>query len=155
MPLEEVMRDTTALGGLALYGIVALLFLALGHGNVFAQLVIGMVLCYAVVSLLRLLFFRTRPDRQKYGGFFTKIDAGSFPSMHTTRAVVLAILLAQFFAAPLISGLLVLGVLAVAVTRVLLHRHYATDVIGGIVLGAIIGWLTVIVTPMMRAAAGF
>lgn len=154
MPLEEVMRDTTALGGIALYGLIAVLFLLLGKTSVFAQLVIGLALCYGIISIIRLVFFRIRPDKQKYGGFITKIDAGSFPSMHSARSTVLAIILAQSFAEPLISALLALGVLAVVVTRVLLKRHYVSDVVGGVVIGAIIGWLTLLVTPVVLSTLG-
>ena len=154
MPLEEVMRDTAALGGLALYGLIAVLFLLLGKLNVFVMLVIGLALCYGIISIIRLVFFRIRPDKQRYSGVFTKIDAGSFPSMHSARVTVLAIILAQFFAAPVISALLVLGVLSVVVTRVLLKRHYVSDVVGGVVIGALIGWLTLLVTPVVLATLG-
>lgn len=154
MPLDEVMRDTTALGGLAVYGFIAVLFLLLGKTSVFAQLVVGLALCYGIIAIIRLVFFRIRPDKQKYSGFLTKIDAGSFPSVHSARVTVLAIILAQFFAEPLISAWLALGVLAVVVTRVLLKRHYVSDVIGGIVLGSLIGWLTLLVTPVILAMLG-
>lgn len=154
MPMEEVMRDTTAFGGLAVYGFAALLLLLLGNVNAFVTLVIGLALCYAIISPIRIFFFRKRPDRQKYSGVFTKIDAGSFPSMHSTRATVLAIVLAQVFAAPAIRALLVLGVIAVIVTRVLLKRHFISDVIGGVVLGMLIGWLTLLVAPFVLAAMG-
>ena len=154
MPMDEVMRDTTALGGLAVYGVVALLFLLLGNVPLFVTLAVGLVLCYAIISPMRIVFFRVRPDRQKFKGVFTKIDAGSFPSMHSTRATVLAIVLAQFFTQPAIRVLLVLGVLSVLVTRVLLKRHYASDVIGGIVVGAVVGWLTLLVAPFVLGALG-
>lgn len=149
MPLDEVMRDTTALGGLAVYGFVAALFLLLGKTDVFVMLTVGLALCYGVIAPIRLLFFKVRPDRQRFSGFFTKIDAGSFPSMHSARSTVLAILLAQVFTEPLIRTLLVLGVLSVIVTRVLLKRHYVRDVIGGVVVGAIVGWLTVLITQFV------
>ena len=152
--MEEVMRDTTAFGGLAVYGFAALLLLLLGNTTVFVTLVIGIALCYAIVSPIRIFFFRRRPDKQKFSGVFTKIDAGSFPSMHSTRATVLAIVLAQVFAQPLVRALLVLGVVSVIVTRVLLKRHYISDVIGGVVLGMLIGWLTLLVTPPLLVAFG-
>lgn len=152
MPLDEVMRDTTAMGGLAIYGFVAVLFLLVGRADVFAQLLVGVVLLYAIIAAIRLLFFKVRPDRQRYKGIFTKIDAGSFPSMHSARATVLAIILAQFFTNPLARALLVLGVLGVVVTRVLLKRHDVTDVIGGVVVGAVIGWLAMLAAPIVLAA---
>jgi membrane-associated phospholipid phosphatase len=149
MPLDEVMRDTTALGGLAVYGFAALLFLLLGEARIFWLLVIGLVLCYAIISPIRLIFFRRRPDKQQFSGVFTKIDASSFPSMHSARSTVLAIVLTQAFPQPSVRALLALGVLAVVVTRVLLKRHFVSDVIGGVVVGAVVGWLTLFVAPFV------
>lgn len=143
MPINEALRDTTALGGLALYSFVAALFLVLERIEVFSALVVGIVLCYAIIVLVRLVFFRKRPDKQKFKGWLTKIDAGSFPSMHSTRATVLAFVLWQVFTEPFIRILLVLGVLSVISTRVLLGRHYVSDVIAGVVLGLVIGWASV------------
>lgn len=149
MPLDEVMRDTTALGGIALYGFVALFFLLLGRAEVFVQLAIGIVLLYAVISPLRLLFFRIRPDHSSYAGLFTKIDAGSFPSMHSARSTLLAIVLGTVFNSALAWALLALAVVAILATRVMLKRHYVTDILGGIVVGVLVGWLTIVLSPIV------
>lgn len=154
MPLDEVMRDTTAMGGIAIYGFVTLLFLLLGKIDVFVMLVIGVILAYALVAPVRLLFFRKRPDKQKYKGWISKIDAGAFPSMHSARATVFAVVLWQVFSEPLIRGLLVLGVLSVVVTRVLLKRHYVSDIIGGVIFGAIVGWITLWIVPFVLPIIG-
>ncbi|MEM2916329.1 MAG: phosphatase PAP2 family protein [Candidatus Woesearchaeota archaeon] len=147
MPLDEVMRDTTALGGLAIYVVVALIFFLLGNYRVFVELVVALALLYAVIAMIRTLFFRKRPDSQKYSGFFTRIDAGSFPSMHSARAVVLAVILAIVFPQSTIRVLLAIAVLAVAYTRISLRRHYVSDVIGGLVLGAIVSWAAIRLAP--------
>jgi membrane-associated phospholipid phosphatase len=154
MPLDEVLRDTTALGGLAVYGIASLFFLLAGNVGVFVQLVAGLVLLSFVTAIVRLLFFRKRPDRQGYRSLIGRIDASSFPSIHATRATVLAIVLAQFFVQPLVRLLLVLCVLAVAITRVLLRRHYVTDVVGGLVVGGLVGWLTLVIAPFVFSVLG-
>ncbi|MEM4242732.1 MAG: phosphatase PAP2 family protein [Candidatus Woesearchaeota archaeon] len=147
MPLDEVMRDTTAMGGIAVYVVVAVIFFLLGNVKAGVQLIIALVLLYAVIAAVRTLFFRKRPDKQKYSGFFTKIDAGSFPSMHSARAAALAIILALVFPQNTIRVLLVIAVLAVAYTRIRLKRHYASDVIGGLVLGAVVAWAAIKLAP--------
>ncbi len=154
MPLDEVMRDTTAMGGLAIYGFVAMLFLLLDKTDVFVTLAVGLALCYGIIAPIRLLFFKVRPDRQKFSGLFTKIDAGSFPSMHSARSTVLALILAQFFTEPLIRTLLVLGVFSVVVTRVLLKRHWMIDVAGGVIVGLIVSWFALFVTPVVLSVLG-
>ncbi len=141
------MRDTTAMGGLAVYIVVAVIFFLLGNVKAAAELIIALALLYAVIAVIRTLFFKKRPDKQKYSGFFTKIDAGSFPSMHTARAAALAIILAFVFPQNTIRILLVIAVLAVAYTRIRLKRHYTSDVIGGLVLGAIVSWAAIKLAP--------
>ncbi len=147
MPLDEAMYDTTAMGGLAVYLFAALLFFLLDNTKVFAELIIALALLYAIIAAVRTLFFKRRPDRQKYTGFFTKIDAGSFPSMHTARSLVLAIILGTVFTQTTIRILLAIAVLAVAFTRVRLKRHYTSDVIGGLVLGALVAWAAIRLAP--------
>jgi undecaprenyl-diphosphatase len=148
MPLEETLRDTTALGGNAVYAIVALMFFLTGDTETFVYLALALIMLYAIISIVRLFFFRTRPDKQKYSGFFTKIDAGSFPSLHSARATVLAIVTGTAFPDIAIRAVLALGVLAVVVTRVVLKRHYISDVIAGVALGGIVAWLTFFIHPL-------
>jgi membrane-associated phospholipid phosphatase len=155
LPLKEVMRDTTALGGLAIYVFAAAMLLLLGYFGIFSELVVALALLYAVIAVIRTLFFRKRPDRQKYGGFFTKIDAGSFPSMHAMRAAALAMILAQLFESPVVRALFVIGVLAVAFTRVLLKRHYVADVVVGVIAGIVVARAAVYLAPLVLRALGF
>ncbi len=147
MPLDEVTRDAAGLGGLAIYVLVAIIFFLLGNIKAAAELIIALALLYAIIALIRTIFFRKRPDRQKYRGFFTKIDASSFPSMHTTRSLTLAIILATVFTQQTIRILLAIAVLGVAYTRIRLKRHYTSDVIGGLILGAVVAWAAIKLVP--------
>lgn len=147
MPLDEVTRDAAGLGGLAIYVLVAIIFFLLGNIKVAAELIIALALLYAVIAVIRTIFFRKRPDRQKYSGFFTKIDASSFPSMHTARSLTLAIILATVFTQQTIRILLAIAVLGVAYTRIRLKRHYTSDVIGGLILGAVVAWAAIKLVP--------
>ena len=56
MPIEEPIRDTTALGGLAIYLFVAMFFVLLGHTIITVRLAIGLILCYAVIAGIRAIF---------------------------------------------------------------------------------------------------
>jgi len=147
LPLDEVTRDAAGLGGLAIYVLVAIIFFLLGNIKVAAELIIALALLYAVIAVIRTIFFRKRPDRQKYSGFFTKIDASSFPSMHTARSLTLAIILATVFTQQTIRILLAIAVLGVAYTRIRLKRHYTSDVIGGLILGAVVAWAAIKLVP--------
>jgi len=85
----------------------------------------------AAVQLLKQLFGRARPD-----DMLVASDFGSFPSGHTanamTIAVVLWLLLPRVWTA--VAG--AVWVLAMALSRTLLSVHWATDTVGGALVGA-------------------
>jgi undecaprenyl-diphosphatase len=147
MTIKEVTQDAAGLGGLAIYVLVAVIFFLLGNIKVAAELIIALALLYAIIAIIRTIFFKKRPDKQRYSGFFTKIDAASFPSMHTARSLTLAIILGTVFTQQTIRILLAIAVLGVAYTRIRLKRHYTSDVIGGLILGAVVAWAAIKLVP--------
>lgn len=143
--LLEIVRDTTALGGVFLRNlfaigvVVALLFLKLRREAVlFAMTVAG---GWIANSALKLLVGRERPRIVPH-----MMEAGgeSFPSGHSFNAAVVYIAMALAFAAmsrrhsvryTLIASAMVLSAL-VAWSRVLLGVHFPSDVIAGWLGGA-------------------
>ncbi len=147
MTIKEVTQDAAGLGGLAIYVLVTIIFFLLGNVKVTAELIIALALLYIIIAGIRAIFFKKRPDKQKHSGFFTKIDASSFPSMHSARSLTLAVMLATVFTQNTIRILLIIAVLGVAYTRIRLKRHYTADVIGGLILGAIVSWAAITLAP--------
>lgn len=143
MPIQEVLSDLTALGGLPVYVAVSLMFFALEQQQVFWQLLTGLVAGYVITFGIRFMYHKERPVRQPSRNVAEKIDAASFPSFHSTRATILAIILMNFFLNPWITSLFAVGVVGVGVTRVVLKRHYISDVLVGILIGTTIGLLTI------------
>lgn len=145
--LLEMVRDTTALGGVllrnlfAIGAVVALLFLKLRREAVlFAMTVAG---GWIANSVLKLVVGRERPQIVPH-----LMEAGgeSFPSGHSFNAAVVYIAMALAFAAmsrrhsvryTLIGSAMVLSAL-VAWSRVLLGVHFPSDVVAGWLGGA--GW---------------
>lgn len=145
--LLEMVRDTTALGGVflrnlfAIGAVVALLFLTLRREAVlFAMTVAG---GWIANSALKLFVGRERPQIVPH-----LMEAGgeSFPSGHSFNAAVVYIAMALAFAAmsrrhsvryALIGSAMVLSAL-VAWSRVLLGVHFPSDVVAGWLGGA--GW---------------
>lgn len=136
--IKEFIQDSTALGGLPIYVFTMLFFLLTEYRVNAYRLFAGLVLCYSITILVRAMHFKWRPDKQDYSNWIEKIDASSLPSLHSMRAVVLFGTLAYFFASPLAWMLSILGMFAVGGTRILLSRHYLTDVLAGAGIGVII-----------------
>ncbi len=82
------------------------------------------------------------------------VDSFSFPSGHTSRAIMVACLVAvRFWASyPGLVAMAAIWAVLVALSRVVLGRHYATDVLGGLVLGVTV---TAISTSGKWSASGF
>jgi len=103
------------------------------------RILVGMVACGLSTGLLKALFRRQRPA----GGqktYFIGPDRHSFPSGHATRAACMVV-----FLSPLISfwaaGALAVWALLLGLSRVALAFHLASDVAGGLVSGAVVGAL--------------
>ncbi len=135
----DLVRETSSLGSIVVYGVIAVLFYFLNHVDVFLQLVTAIVLGYAITALLRLLFFKHRPKKEKFKNLIEKIDAATFPSLHSMRATFFGIVLMNFFQNMLVSAVIILCIAGVGYARILDKRHYTTDVIAGIILGIAIG----------------
>ena len=153
MPLREVIQDAGFLGSLAAYVLVTLLALFVGNTEnilppssafeVATELLFALILLYVIVSIIRLFYFKKRPDSQKFSGFLTKIDASSFPSMHAARSTVLASVVWQLFSFSWSAGIILgLFVLLTGFSRVYGKRHYWSDVIAGWIIGGIVLALT-------------
>lgn len=142
---REVIQDSTALGGLPIYLFVMLFFVLTDYRPVAYGLFVGLILCYSITILVRAMHFKWRPDRQSYSNWMEKIDASSFPSLHTMRAVVLFGTIGYFFATPLSWMLSISGIILVGGTRVLLSRHYLADVLGGAGIGVVVLILVLVI----------
>lgn len=161
----EIVRDTTALGGVflrnlfAIGAVVALLFLKLRREAVlFAATV---MLGWIVNTGAKLVFGRERPQIVPH-----LMEAGgeSFPSGHAFNAAVVYIAMALAFAAlsrrhsvryTIIAAAMVMSAL-VAWSRVLLGVHFPSDVMAGWLGGA--GWAflaaALLYAPAKAAADG-
>lgn len=139
---EENIKDIAALGGNPVYIGVAALFWLFGNPGVAVQLAVALILCYAATTALRIGFFRERPKKQGYRNFLERIDASSFPSLHTMRAAVIAATTGVFFSQPLAWILAAAAAVSVAASRVVQKRHHKSDVVAGLVIGVTIALLS-------------
>ncbi|GGM57413.1 hypothetical protein GCM10010489_31240 [Microbacterium saperdae] len=109
--------------------IVALLLARRWRAAVFAAL------CFAAsagaVQLLKQLFGRARPE-----DMLVASDFGSFPSGHTANAATIALVLWLVFPRVWIAIAGAVWILVMALSRTVLSVHWATDTLGGALVGA-------------------
>lgn len=102
----------------------------------------GFALIYLIGVPIKLLVFKNRPKKMKYKDFWEKFEASSFPSVHAARVVFLALVLCSRFNNNVFSALLFAVAALVMYSRIHLKKHYWSDIIGGVITGAGIYFLT-------------
>ena len=147
--IEEFLEDIKALGGLPFYVIVILLFAIMAEYPIVFALTFGLIVSYLITITIRMVYFRERPKKVKYKNWIQKIDASSFPSLHTMRAVVLGIIVATTISSPIFSMLAIPCILLVAYARVKLDRHHVSDVVAGLFLGVPVGLVSIWITNLL------
>ena len=153
--LAEIMRDITGLGSVAvltLLTVVTVVYLALfGSRRMAALVAAAMISGTALVSVLKGLFDRARPDLA-----FAELSVSglSFPSGHASMSAIAFLTLGARLASThrrarervyilLVASLITL---LVGVSRIALGVHWTTDVIGGWAFGSAwaVLWLQVV-----------
>jgi YegS/Rv2252/BmrU family lipid kinase len=120
--------------------VIALLLLARGHRRTALFTVVVMLLTSVATTALKTMLGRARPPWQDHNGL---LSSRSFPSGHASSVTALAGILIILTVVFVRRGSMrrVACVLAtvlwavVCLDRVLLGRHYPTDVVGGTLLG--------------------
>jgi len=147
-PIKEAIKDYTALGGISLYALFIVIFVASGSYIMAGRLAIALGLIYALVIIIRLVYFKERPKKRKYKNIIEKVDASSFPSMHTARAAALALILGSETTLPIFI-ILIITALGVGIARILMKRHDWIDVSFGFILGLAVAYIAMaIVSPL-------
>jgi len=114
----------------------------------FFNLLLALILDIVVVAVIKAFTRRRRPAYNVDDQYATvkMVDKFSFPSGHSTRAVMLAVIFIVIAPVNFIFWLPLLAWAgAVCVSRVLLGRHHILDVAAGVVIGivqaVIMGWM--------------
>ena len=136
-PVKEIVTDATGFGGLPVY-LAAAFLLAFYDSSQAVRLLVALVVVYALAFAIRMLYFRQRPDRSKVRSLSDRFFQSSFPSVHAMRSAALAILLMFYFRSFPIQVFLGCLVAITGFSRVYLKRHYVSDVLAGVALGAVI-----------------
>jgi len=110
-----------------------------------ASIAVAIVIQALVVFAIKFLIRRSRPQGE-WGAIYRNTDPHSFPSGHATRAFLLVAL--SYGLGPQLAFLIILAwAPLVSLARVVTGVHYISDVLAGIALGLIFGWLLLRVIP--------
>jgi membrane-associated phospholipid phosphatase len=102
-----------------------------------AIMLAGILLTALIVFTIKFSVRRRRPEGE-WGAIYRKTDPHSFPSGHSTRALMLSVIAVGL--GPAWFGLmLAIWAPLVVLARVAMGVHYLSDVIAGAVLGLVLG----------------
>jgi undecaprenyl-diphosphatase len=98
---------------------------------------VGILVTALVVMAIKFTVRRSRPEGE-WGQIYRSTDPHSFPSGHAARSMMLAVMALGM--GPVWFGLVLLAwAPLVSLARVMLGVHYPSDVLAGMVLGAVLG----------------
>ncbi len=120
------------MGGFAASLLLTLLFIS---SSLLIPLIAGSIITAGIVVLIRIFYFKDRPRKETHSNFIERIDASSFPSLHSARIVFLAMLFSVHFANQYVTILCTAVAALVSYSRIYLKKHDWIDVLGGAVVG--------------------
>ena len=137
--LRTALGALTHLGSGAVWITVYALLLVLFHDQ-FSQIILALILA-EVIGLLIIITLRYMTKRERpiihYKYFsLTPWNRYSFPSHHTLRSFIIAVILGTYFSG-LLPFLLVMAA-TVSFSRIYLLKHYLSDVLVGALLGILL-----------------
>jgi membrane-associated phospholipid phosphatase len=137
---DMFFKQITELGSLTII-LIAIIFSYFFNEALAMQLFIGIVFVTVISFSIKAIFFRERPKKQPTNTLVERLDASSFPSIHSARITILMFWLIAYSTDMILKVLLLLIGLTVAYSRVYLKKHYFVDVLGGFILAMIVNIL--------------
>ena len=137
----QFFRDISTLGGIFFYGFILIFLLIINQFALFKKLFLALIIIYFFSIILRYLFFKERPVKEKYTNLIEKIDSSSFPSLHAGRATLYSLFAYFNLEFKLFIFILILS-LIILYSRIYLKKHYYKDILVGVLIGILSFYLT-------------
>ena len=135
---HDFFRDISAFGSVWVYLIAVVFFLIAKEYAAAKKLIIGLIVIYCVIALIRFFYFKKRPVEIKYNSLIGKLDASSFPSMHAARIIFISADLIANYKNPIFNVAMIIIASLVIYSRIKLKKHDVIDVLAGVFVGVCI-----------------
>ncbi len=133
---KNLLNHISALGSKEVTLLIPIFFFLNDQINLAIKIFSGLVIVYIIGIIIRLIYFKERPNKKPRNNILQKIDANSFPSMHSSRSTFITICLIQYFNFE-IKIILFFSIIYITILYARIHkkRHDYKDLLGGIFLG--------------------
>jgi membrane-associated phospholipid phosphatase len=131
-----------------LIGLAVLWFFGTDYWRIRAiVMALGILVTAVVVMAIKFTVRRRRPEGE-WGNIYRATDPHSFPSGHAARMVMLAVV-ALGMGPAWFGALLIVWALGVALARVAMGVHYLSDILAGMLLGLLMGFIVLAFIPAL------
>lgn len=134
---DEIFTALTTFGHPVFYVLLILVLLAF-NVSFALPLFFALLGVEIICIIIKLTYRKDRPVIQTREGFYNKIDANSFPSIHSARIALIAttfIMHFQNLPLTIICAILMLGT---GYSRMYLKKHFFIDVVVGFSIGILL-----------------
>lgn len=116
---------------------VSIFFLLTKNYLITLNLIILLILTDSAASFIKLVYFKDRPEKMEYKNIIQRLLASSFPSIHSSRTFSIFLYSLIIFWV-FYSVIFFIYFLLVAISRIVLKKHFLHDVVWGIFLSTLI-----------------
>jgi len=142
--LRGALRALTHLGTgaiwISLYALWLIFFLQDHYTRLILTLILAEVIGLLTIIILRYMIKRKRPIISYRYFYLTPWNKYSFPSHHTLRSFIIAVVIGTDF--PRLLPLLLIMAATVSFSRIYLLKHYLSDVLAGTLLGILLAMMS-------------
>ena len=145
---ESLVLEITAFGGTALYVVLVFFLLLIGKTEHVFIIITAYITSLPLAALIRVVYFKPRPEQREFTTLFGKLLASAFPSLHVMRAFTYAVIFADWVGSTMALGVFLSIAALVAWSRISLKKHDWVDVGVGAVMGVALGAALVRLLPV-------
>jgi membrane-associated phospholipid phosphatase len=130
----NTLRDFSGLGNFVIIVMVLSVALSYDYG-LLLRAVIGLFILLMACNVIKAVFPKNRPVKMSHTNILEKMEAGSFPSIHSAHIMYLSMVVIHFVNSALVDILFAIAIVVVGYSRYYLKKHFFIDIIAGYAIG--------------------